>query len=275
MPPPSSDALPSFRQPPVTEVVLNVQLAPLTEFQAVHFGLFWESIRSQFPTTETKPPIDQQSELQEIGKANLSVEVLNSIPMPRVWFVSPDQTRLIQVQTDRLIYNWRQAPTGEDYPRFPAIKEGFLRAYDSFESFVVSNKLGEFIPVQAEVSYINQLPLNGQVTTFGDLGSVFRFWSRPTSDLLGIPEHAALRMSFRLGTQEEFRGRLHVAVEPRFRRNDSGKLLQLTMTARGPLRTADRQGVAEFISFGRKYVVQGFADLTTKTLQEVWERIDA
>lgn len=274
MPLTSSKTLPSFRQPPVTEVVLSVQIVPLPNFQAAHFGMFWDCIRAEYPSTDTKPPIDAQTEFEEIGKANVSLQILPSMPMPRAWYLNADQTRLVQIQPDRIVFNWQQRDSAQEYPRFPSILDDFLRAYDKFEAFVKAHELGDFTPVQAEVSYINQLPLNDQVTTFGDLGSVFRFWSRPTSEFLGTPEHANLQMAFRIQSDEQFRGRLHVTVEPRFRRGDNARLLQLTMVARGPVLTGDRAGAREFLELGRQYVVHGFADLTTPTLQKIWERID-
>ena len=49
--------LPSYKNPPVDEVVCGCQFQPLGRFKLPHLGLFWEKFRREFPTTEHAPPL--------------------------------------------------------------------------------------------------------------------------------------------------------------------------------------------------------------------------
>ena len=244
--------------------------------QAAHFGLFWREIQKDFPKTDTKPPLDPASEPSEIGEtpSGVSFQVMEVLPLPRVWFESDDESELVQIQSDRLVFNWRPGQQNAQYPRFPAVFARFQDVYGKFEEFVHTMGIGPLVPVLGEVTYVNQVPVNDPVSSFGDLGSIFRFWGKPTSALLGVPEQAALRMAFKLHSDERYRGRLHVHVDPRFRRSDKGRVLNMTITVRGHPFSSDRAGVEEFLAFGHKYVVRAFADLTSPELQELWGRDD-
>jgi len=93
-----------FNQPPLVEVAFGVKFeAP--EFSSVHFGLYWETIRDKFPLQFDRPP-------------NIEDNTFFSIPpLRRVWFLSNDKRRLIQLQDNHFSYTWSQED-GEEYPHF-------------------------------------------------------------------------------------------------------------------------------------------------------------
>lgn len=45
----SGTRLPEYANPPLQEVALAVQFAPLLEFRTPHMGLLWRELRSRFP----------------------------------------------------------------------------------------------------------------------------------------------------------------------------------------------------------------------------------
>ena len=55
--------------------------------------------------------------------------------MPRYWFISDDETSLLQVQKNAFMLNWRKR--GTDYPRFSAgLKPDFDEYFSKFSRFV-------------------------------------------------------------------------------------------------------------------------------------------
>lgn len=268
---------PSFKNPPVIEVVLGVQFEPLQRLEIPHYGLFWSKIRDRFPNAETKSPLNAHVEsFGTVAKQEMSIQLLAEFPSPRLWFSNEPGTELLQVQQDRFIFNWRQR-NDSPYPRYERVRERFLELSQQFIEFLSSEGIGKIVPNQSEVTYVNHLLRGGLFQERGILEQAFSLWSGKTSDgFLPLPEDASFRTSYRLladDTGEPF-GRLHATVEPRIRAADQERLVRLTLTARGLPRPADMNGVLDFFDLGREYVVRGFASLTTPEMHKEWRRED-
>jgi uncharacterized protein (TIGR04255 family) len=84
----SQRILPDFAKPPVVETVLDVAFAPLTEWGIPHFGLFWNSIRKEYPKFQDQPPIMLQRESfgqKSMQPLTVAFELMNQ-PEARCWF---------------------------------------------------------------------------------------------------------------------------------------------------------------------------------------------
>lgn len=267
---------PSFKRPPVVEVALSVQFNELPEFQVAHYGRFWAEIADRLPRTGTRPPLDNAIEYSELKPREApSFQLLGGYPGARTWFFNNDETALVQLQSDRFVYNWRQLRTGMAYPRYEVVRQQFGEYFDRLKAFVAREQLGEIVPVQCEVTYINHIEIGGPIERLTDLPKLLRFWSEPTYPLLKSPEQNVVRLAFRIEHEGSFWGRLHFAVEPRIRLSDQKDLLQVSLTARGHPKTPDLDGVVAFFDLGREHIVRGFAALTTPEMHKHWERDDA
>jgi uncharacterized protein (TIGR04255 family) len=98
---------------------------------------------------------------------------MNAPDMPRVWFVSADDTCLIQLQPDRFLFNWREGPNRTPYPRYKTVIKKFRTLYNAFEKFVSQHKLGSIVPQQCELSYVNYIRQGQGWSTFADIGEIF------------------------------------------------------------------------------------------------------
>ena len=109
-------ALPKFDNPPVVEVVLSILFEPLERFRSAHAGRLWDRIRDQFPVTEDKPELP--SSIEEAGIALAPPPRLELVEQPRLrtWFQNSQGTQLLQVQHNRVAYNWMRGRTSEPYP---------------------------------------------------------------------------------------------------------------------------------------------------------------
>ncbi len=114
----TSEPLPSYKQPPVDEVVCGFRFEPLRHLKVPHIGLLWEKFRNEYPTAQHAVPIATDT--------SFIVDEATGIPLPRVWFISKADNELIQFQLDRFYYNWRHR--GDDYPRYPSIIKKFEKA---------------------------------------------------------------------------------------------------------------------------------------------------
>jgi len=265
--------LPEFENPPVSEVVLGVQFEPLLSWAVPHYGLYWARIRDEYPEAQVQPPVVRQVEIfgaarfKTHGTINLSVGPEN----PRCWFLTADQTRLVQVQNDRFLINWRKVVGDEVYPRYEkAIRPKFAAEFARFMAYLKDAGMESMNVTQCEVTYINDVPLGEGWTSFSDLHDVISPWSGEMTDkFLPPPETIQINVAYPIPEQ---RGRLHVAMQHAFRPKDSKETIQLRLTARGKPQDSELKSILEWFDMGREWIVRGFADFTAETAQKRWER---
>ena len=120
-------SLPSYRRPPVIEVVCGLRFAPLKKLKIPHIGQFWERVRTKFPNCEHAIPLD-------VGLGSL--DPATGLPVPRVWLINKSDDRLIQLQRDAFLYNWRKSRRTKKYPRYRNIIKEFKKSLGIFEVYL-------------------------------------------------------------------------------------------------------------------------------------------
>ena len=110
---------PHFANPPVQETAFGIEFAPLQKWQVPFVGLFWQRVRNRYPAFRVLPSLPSVVEdLSGRPQASpgLSFNVVAEVPPVRCWFLTEDETRLIQVQQDRFIFNWKRGRVDAPYP---------------------------------------------------------------------------------------------------------------------------------------------------------------
>jgi uncharacterized protein (TIGR04255 family) len=264
--------LPDFDEPPVVETALGVEFAPLEKWAIPHFGLFWHEIRSEYPRFEVQPPL--VSQIEKFGKEARQPQIVKfeilSQPPVRCWFIDKSERRLLQVQNDRFIHNWRKVGSAETYPHYETIRPIFEREWSRFCRFLESNDLGTPEVRQCEITYVNHLERGKGWQTFADLADVISCWSQmPTDASLAAREAIDLTARYLMPNNQ---GRLYIQLQSVIRHADAKEILQLTLTARARPATSDITDVLTCLDLGREWVVQSFVDFTTTKMHELWKR---
>lgn len=263
--------LPEFEQPPVEEVAIGVQFERLAPFRQGHIGLFWHEIRTDYPVTVDQPRLETPLEVLGETQPTLSfqVEFLDSPPTHRSWFVSADDTMLVQVQDDRFVHNWRFR--GAPYPRFEPLLARFWAQFEVFRRTLETSGIQGLRPLQAETIYVNWIE-DVQPAEF------LRPFGDSTVHVPGVgPEPDAQIWSARYPVLHDDKqvGRLVVECKRGHRVVDlvqsTGYLL--TLTYRSPLKVDQsiRDAQEQFI-LGRNAIVRTFTDLTTELMHVRWGR---
>lgn len=272
--------LPDFAKPPLAEVALSLQFETLERLRTPQIGLLWSEFRQRFPVTEEHTPLDPVFERFGVPRTSapqVRMEMLDTLPVPRVWFLNEAGTELVQVQQDRFVHNWRKVGEGDEYPRYERLRETFRSELESFQSIVAHEQYGTIVPNQCEVTYVNHIVAGDGWTTHGQLAQVLTvFQSSYSDDHLSEPEHAGLAIRYILQDDEQKPiGRLHAAVQPVFRREDNQPMFVFTLTAR--LRPAGEStaDVLGCLDHGREVIVRAFASMTTPPMHKIWGRKDA
>lgn len=262
----------AFENPPVIETVLGVQFPPLEFLSILHLGLYWSQIRDTYPQQQIQPPLDPTFE--EFGRqpAKGPVPGLQLVPEPdvRCWFIDPSSTELIQVQKDRFIRNWRRVKDSDAYPHYESLKPKFRADWEGFCSFLSQEKLGTPEVNQCEVTYINHIEIGKGYESYGEAHKVVTVLSRTSSrPFLPDPEMVHLDVRYLMPDKK---GRLYVTLQPAIRRRDGREVLQLVLSARGRPASSRLENVLNWFDMGHEWIVRGFADITTREMQDIWRR---
>lgn len=176
--------LPDFANPPLDEVVLGVHFAPVQSYASVDARDVWALFKVEFPNVQEQVLL--QPQFETFGGANLQPSFQFQVGAPpvgsRLWFVSAEENHLLQFQSDRFLTNWRKSPNPQPYPRFEVIAEAFERNLSTLTSHFESYFDYELDINQAEVAYINIIP----VGDFSDAEKWFSVWNGGISNIEGI-----------------------------------------------------------------------------------------
>jgi len=271
--------LPDFENPPVVEVALGVQFDPIAGLTVPQLGLLWDRcFRKDFPNSEEHAPLESTIErfgISGLGNGGVRIQMANRPPSPRVWFLSNDGSELIQVQPDRFTHNWRKGGRSVEYPRYDHIRREFSEEISKFEKHIEAEGLGKVTPNQCEVTYVNHISTNEEWQTHAEMGNVIALCKPEFSEeFLPEPEELHMKGSFVIPHDDGTPlGRLRFSMEPAFRRSDNAPVFLLNLVARGRPTNEGLAGVLGFMDIGRKWIVRGFAALTTPKMHAVWRRI--
>jgi uncharacterized protein (TIGR04255 family) len=263
----------TFEHPPVTEVALGVQFEPVAQLTSAQVAIFWaQNLREIFPQFQEQPPLFPVIERFDEQPAVLSA-AFQLGPMPtRTWLLTRSGSELIQIQSDRFIFNWRAFPLEpSEYPRYSHVR----RRFDTYFAMLVERIAelgGEVVPQQCEVIYINHITADGLWQQHGQLDRVLAPWSGVFSDdFLSEPEAVQIQDRHIIrGTDNEPIGRLYVNVDPGFRASDHAPTFSLTLTARGAPQGAGVASVGTFLDIGHDWVVRGFKSFTSVEAHQLW-----
>jgi hypothetical protein len=179
------------------------------------------------------------------------------------------------VQQDRFTFNWRKTASGDQYPRYPYVRQKFLAELDVFREFLAREKLGELSVNQWEVTYVNEILPSAGWERHGQLGEVVTTWvTRYSDSFLPGPEGIGLHVSYVIPDSEGGSlGRLHIRVDSAYQAIGKPVFL-MTLTARGRLAGEEAGAVERCLDLGREWVVRGFTSITSPRMHDVWERRD-
>jgi uncharacterized protein (TIGR04255 family) len=265
--------LPDYTSPPVTEVSLGVQFNNLEKLLTPHLGLIWSAFKKRYPVAEEMAPVPSAFETfpergSGIPHVQLQLQMMGAPILPRVLLLNEEKTELLQFQRDHFYHNWRGE--GGAYPHFEAMLETFEQGLERLNKLLEEQGLGAIVPNQAEVLYVNHVPVPSGSSIYDVFAQVFEPWFAPDPlDELGEPEDARFLLRYIIRNENVPIGRLMVTAEPAWRA-DGAFVLQFQLHARGRPRSADFQGIAEFLKLGRIHIVKAFDRLTSPAMHEKW-----
>jgi uncharacterized protein (TIGR04255 family) len=257
-------SLPSYKNPPVNEVVYGVRFRTPDNLLIPHIGILWEKFRAEYPIIQHAPPI-------ATAKGEIKIDTATGAPIPRVWFINKSDDQLVQFQPDRFHYNWRRRQT--EYPRYEHLIKNFEDVINNIEIFFKESEFGQIEPIDFELAYINHIPKGEGWNTIHDLPKIFSdfVWRYDGRRFLPNPQKLAWNLNFLL---PEDNGNLMVSLKQGIRIEDKLPLLILELKATGIGESAGKEISRAWFDLAREWIVRGFTDLTTPEIQKIWQRED-
>lgn len=241
-----------FTKSPLTEVVCGVEFNAL-DFSSVHFGLYWQTIRDRFP----KPPLDRPP----IGE----VQLLNILPtLRRVWFESDDRRQLVQLQSNRFHYNWRQQEESDQYPHFHEIYPKFVQEWEHFQHWWLTLTGTPLSVTRYELTYLNQIDAKLGWTQANDFPKIFKFLGPAWQEFPLSPAMFNTNFEFNLPDNN---GSLSVALNQGIKPQDNIAVAILNLTASTTNTSVELE---DWFALAHKSTVEMFLSLISEDSKQEW-----
>jgi uncharacterized protein (TIGR04255 family) len=253
-----------------------MQFEPINELHAGRLGLLWEAYRDRYPRVEQQPPLSPIREQFETKVARIGFTIEGSFPMfpmPRLWFLNEDGTRLVQVQRDHFIVNWRKLDTQTEYPRYHSIRDTLVEEFSRFQKFLHQQDLALTAIVQTELTYVNHIDARQPNGSRKPLSQIVRIWTgeNPSGKLPQF-EEASFHARYVMRDGDDPVGRLHINLEPQLYVRDNAPVYALTLIARSAPPSPDLDGALASLERSHGAIVEGFTEITTDEMHKVWGR---
>lgn len=275
---PQEDSLrkpPSFSSPPVVEVVVGVAIKPLSRLTAAHAGALWRDVlAASFPTVEERQPYEPLMERFgpsdiALGTFEVKLQFQATPPLPRLLFTDEKGEEAVQLQTNWLAANWRRVAPHDEYGRWPGRRKAFIESYTKVNDWLQRNEIGELLPEQCEITYVNHVVADKGWENHSELGEIVTLISDRSTE--AGPEQMNVQASYIITDSSGApRGRVHLHAQPLFRRDDLRPMYSLTYTARGRPSNPGLEGSLEILDVARDRLLEVFMSTTTSKMHEIW-----
>jgi hypothetical protein len=197
----------------------------LLPFRSEHVGLFWSSLRKDFPVIRQQPIVSPPV----WGSGSVTIELVGTdevYPMPRFWLEAPDGSTVMQLQKNAFLFNWRKKDAA--YPHYETVKAAFDRNFARFTRFLDKELQVRPTLQIAELTYINVIESCEYWSAPGDTADVFPDFQvvsagAPQPDFNQVASQQlapdlSLTTSIRNGRRRRTKARLLNGVGPRLTR---------------------------------------------------------
>ncbi len=270
--------LPQWERPPLDEVAVSIQFNDILGFRTVHYGLLAERLRQLGQTlSEDKAPIAPSFEVfgkRTAGPVQFQFQAVD-VHLPRVWFMSEDKHRLVQVQPDRFVYNWRKVEGAGVYPRLNTVLPEFWKSCRIFQAFVEEQKLPPLTVNQCELSYFNIIEVSDEETYEDAFARVFRVWKSIMPSRLKIgylePDAGNFASTYIFRSLDDTPlARVHARAVASLRQTT--RIIGFSLVFRGPWSGGIDMALLEFIALGREAIVRLFDSMVSDQAHADWGR---
>ena len=253
--------MPHFTTPPLMEVVVGVTFKAISDFKLPHFGMFWETVRDHYPNFELAPIAGDFEEI---------LEEATGAPLPRFLMVSKEDDQVLQLQRNRLVFNWRKR--GGDYPNFEAVYKSFAEHYKNLGEFLKSHDISLPGIGQCELAYVNHIPKGEGWEIPADAAAIFPIVGWNNHDAKIVTNPSAINWQNMFDMPDNL-GSLLLKVQTAVRRVDGQPILAFELVARGGEEAVAPIGMDAWFKAAHYSIGVAFSEFTDDKVQvDRWGR---
>lgn len=261
------ESIVDFENPPVSEVVCGVGFTKPDNFTSPYMGLFWSTVRDEFPVAEVKPPLPPPG-------SEFNFILSDTPPPPRYFLRTREGDELLQLQENRFLYNWLQTQRNPKYPRYKNVIKRFHKLRKQFEMFLQDHDLQQMAVRELRLTYVNHIMEGEGWNNLADVGKIFpnfqlkqrgrRYLRGPTgwNFKTWFPvkdRNSRLQVTIRNGIKK-------IAEDPEQR------LYVLDLTVIGDVVDPSQGELQRWFDMAREAIDLSFLDLTSSKIQnEIWK----
>ena len=278
LPPDGNEMLPEYAHPPVVEVALAIEFGQPVGLRSLHLGRLADAWGDGWLPEERSllPPMDPPSDDDELDSF-LSALLGTADPPPRLWLQNHAGDRVVQIQHDRLVVNWRKSDTNGDYPRYDTVREQLQDAWRQLVTVCTTQlELDEPTPSLCEIQYVNHMASDYGWASPSDTARLMVPWRGLETSKFFAANHLS-QFSVHCHFPQDREGWLtidcwtsHSSLDDP---DDYSPLMFLKLTARGEAEAADLNSALEFFDVAHRWIVEGFTRITTSEAHQIWKRL--
>jgi len=238
---------------PLNEVAYGTRfVAP--DFDVVHFGEYYQLVKDEFLKRQMVPAIARPSAISQ------GVPTIELSALPRVWFIQA--SRLIQLQTDRFIYNWRRLDDSEEkYPGFQDLSAEFRKRWSQFLEFSERSFAIPLMLEELSLTYVNQIHEDERTTS-----PMFAF----RNEAFDMP-HPELWISQLRFVEADGNMRITVGARPSIHVSTQARITQLDMTVESIAAPSNKvEDVYRWFDEAHALVHRAFKNLVAHEWRALW-----
>ena len=239
-----------LKKSPINELILGVQYEnPALDCNDII--RIYDLFKNEYPEIQELSPLPSIIENKDTPA---QLKILNNFTS-RKHFISKNKDHLMQVQTDRILFNWRKENNSDTYPRFDKV-------YSFFSEII--NKINKNIKNkpsynQYELSYIDHIFLQEFELSNYELNSILNIIKTNHTYRNITLEYSIPR--------ENIGGVLSVSIKSAIRKDDKEKLFVLEMTCRG----FSPVNIEKWFSIAHENLLNYFSEIMTDKAKSVWK----
>jgi uncharacterized protein (TIGR04255 family) len=262
-------SLPDYSDPPLQEVVIGVQFSPPQSYSSVHAYGIWDLFRAEFPKVQEVPPLDPQVETFGGVRGRPEPQITFGPPpvRGRLWFISDDDSHLIQFQENRFLLNWRRRPKNAKYPRFSGILSSFTSKFEALASYIQSELSASLKINQAELTYVNHI----DVESFSQASNWLQL---PNSSNSNVESLNYKSVEIEESKANEPYARLFSEIQSVIKTDGKKKALRWSLLFRGKPKGTEISDCNQFFEQAHYRIVTRFDQFATTRANQMWGKME-
>jgi uncharacterized protein (TIGR04255 family) len=248
-----------YEEPPLNEVVMGVSFAPIKGLHTQYIGRFWERISANYPKSE-----------QAIGYGEPIPPGEGEIyPAPRFWFIADALDKLVQIQSNLFLCNWRKVDGEGIYPEYDEMKKVFRENYGLFLGFLKEMEFDAPVYTECQFSYINHFIEGKEWEKESDLSKIIPSLGFPAS--FGDEGAINYDLNYAYSLPNENKGKYRMKISTAKIMSTGKRAIIFENSARGL--DAESDDIYEWFDYAHEHLVLKFEKITDVKLQnDIWNK---